>query len=264
MRPRALIITGDGLNCEIETSYAFRLAGAEPVKKHITEILSRETDIRDYEILAFIGGFSNGDHLGAGTVQAVRFRNTIKESILEFISNKKPIIGICNGFQTLIKIGILPGTEDNSFKRTCSLLMNDSAVFEDRWVYLLNERNSPCIWTKGIEKIFLPVRHGEGKFYTTKDILEKIKENNQIVFKYTDEKGNITEKYPYNPNGSIDSIAAICDKSGLIFGLMPHPEAFLHGVNNPYWTINRANGKDIPEYGEGLKIFKNAVEFCMA
>jgi len=262
LRPKALIITGDGLNCENETSYAYSLAGADSVLFHISDVLSGRIKIKEYDILTFIGGFSNGDHLGAATVQAARFRNALNEEINGFISSKKPIIGICNGFQTLVKLGILPGIDNDHSNRSCTLLMNDSACFEDRWVNLSGNMASKCIWTKNIDKIFLPVRHGEGKFYAEEDVIKKLEQNNQIVFRYSDESGKITSKYPENPNGSLGSIAGICDHSGLIFGLMPHPEAYLHGVNHPYWTRLKAEGKSILEKGDGLKIFKNAVDYC--
>lgn len=260
--PKALIITGDGLNCERETAYAYSLAGAEPEIFHISDVLSGEVLINKYDILTFIGGFSNGDHLGAATVQAARFRNALNKEINDFIVSEKPVIGICNGFQTLVKLGILPGIENEHSNRLCALLTNDSACFEDRWVNLSGNTASNCIWTKDIDNIFLPVRHGEGKFYAESDTISKLERNNQIVFKYSDDSGNIASEYPDNPNGSIGSIAGICDQSGLIFGLMPHPEAYLHGVNHPYWTRLKTEGKSIQENGEGLKIFVNAVNYC--
>ncbi|MEA3514293.1 MAG: phosphoribosylformylglycinamidine synthase subunit PurQ [Nanoarchaeota archaeon] len=261
--PKALIITGDGLNCEDETKYAFNLAKAEPKLVHITNILDGDYKINDAQMLAFIGGFANGDHLGAGTVQAVRFRHKLWDDLQEFIEKKKPIIAICNGFQTAVNMGILPGIDQDYRKRSVTLMTNDSGVFEDRWVYLKANPDSPCIWTKGIKKLFAPVRHGEGKFYTHEEgMIDNLFENNQVVLQYAGRNFvRPTMDYPLNPNGSLESIAGICDETGTIFGLMPHPEAYLHAHNHPDWTYLKAIGKKLPKEGQGVKIFRNAVKY---
>ena len=263
-KPKALIITGDGLNCEDETKYAFELAGAEPKLVHITNVLDRDYNINDAQMLAFIGGFANGDHLGAGTVQAMRFRYKLKDDLHKFIEDKKPIIAICNGFQTAVNMGILPGMDRDYRKRSVTLMTNDSGVFEDRWVYLKANPNSPCIWTRGISRLFVPVRHGEGKFYTQEDgLVDKLFKNQQVVLQYCDKDyGQTTMEYPLNPNGSLEAIAGICDETGTIFGLMPHPEAYLHAHNHPEWTYHKAIGKPLPKEGQGVKIFRNAVEYA--
>ena len=262
-KPKALIITGDGLNCEDETKYAFELAKAEPKLVHITNILDCDYNINDAQMLALIGGFTNGDHLGAGTVQAVRFRYKLRDDLQKFIEKKKPIIAICNGFQTAVNMGILPGINQDYRKRSVTLMANDSGVFEDRWVYLRANQDSPCIWTKGIKQLFVPVRHGEGKFYTPEeDVIDKLFENNQVVLQYTGKNFvRPTQDYPLNPNGSLESIAGVCDETGTIFGLMPHPEAYLHPHNHPDWTYHKAIGKKLPKEGQGVKIFKNAVKY---
>jgi len=263
-KPRILIITGDGLNCERETAWAFSLAGAEPHLVHITDILNREKRLVDYAALAFIGGFSNGDHLGAGTVQASRFRHTLREDLQRFIGGCKPVIGICNGFQTIVKMGILPGfsEDEDSWTRTATITANDSGKFEDRWVHLAVDPASPCIWTRGLKRLFLPVRHGEGKFYMGKDhLLDRLQGSAQVVARYATPEGSPTQEYPHNPNGSQRAIAAVCDATGLIFGLMPHPEGYLSAYNHPSWTREAALGRPLPEEGEGLAIFRNAVEY---
>jgi phosphoribosylformylglycinamidine synthase I len=263
-KPRILIITGDGLNCERETAWAFTLAGADPHLVHITDILNREKRLADYAALAFIGGFSNGDHLGAGTVQASRFRHALREDLQRFIGENKPVIGICNGFQTIVKMGVLPGAseDEDSWTRSATITANDSGKFEDRWVHLEVNPASPCIWTRGLKRLFLPVRHGEGKFYMGEDrLLDRVERNDQVVARYATPEGSPTQEYPFNPNGSQRAIAAVCDATGLIFGLMPHPEGYLSACNHPSWTRETALGRPMPQEGEGLAIFRNAVEY---
>jgi phosphoribosylformylglycinamidine synthase I len=279
-RPRVLIITGDGLNCERETSWAFTMAGADCDLVHIGDILNRVRGLTDYDALAFIGGFSNGDHLGAGTVQASRFRHSLKEDLQEFIDRSGPIIGICNGFQTLVKMGILPGVppevrpaarrgvrpdrgaEGDEWRRNATIMANDSGRFEDRWVHLAVNPDSPCIWTRGLKRLFLPVRHGEGKFYMADpELLDRLESNNQVVARYAAAQGEPTLEYPENPNGSQRAVAAVCDPSGLIFGLMPHPEAFSRPYHHPSWTRDAALGRALPPEGEGLAVFRNAVTY---
>jgi phosphoribosylformylglycinamidine synthase I len=286
--PRVLIITGDGLNCERETAWAFALAGADCYLVHIGDILSRTRRVTDYDALAFIGGFSNGDHLGAGTVQASRFRHSLKEDLQDFIDRGGAIIGICNGFQTLVKMGILPGVlpgvrdaarsglrpampsgvqpdghaEGGGWSRVATIMANDSGKFEDRWVHLTVNPDSPCIWTRGLRQLFLPVRHGEGKFYMAEEEkLDLLESNNQVVARYATAQGEPTQEYPENPNGSQRAIAAVCDTSGLIFGLMPHPEAFTSPYHHPSWTRDAALERALPREGEGLAIFRNAVVY---
>ena len=270
-KAEVLIITGDGLNCEQETAYAFELAGLNPNLVHFTDLLDGDKSLSDYQILAFIGGFSNGDHLGAGTVQAARFKHKLGEDLSRFIQKRKPIIGICNGFQTIVKMGILPGrvpgfigdSGTDSWTRTATIMTNDSGKFEDRWVYLRLNPDSPCIWTNGIEKLFLPVRHGEGKFFMNEpDLISRLFMKAQVVAQYTDSRySRPVMDYPLNPNGSLEAIAGICDETGAIFGLMPHPEAYLFPYNHPSWTRDTAPGKDLPPEGQGGAVFRNAADY---
>lgn len=255
MKPKALILYGYGINCDNETQYGFELAGAEAEKVHLNQLINGEKRLEDYQILAIPGGFSFGDDIGAGKVLATKIKFNLAEEFSDFINQGKLIIGICNGFQVLVKLGVLPGFDGNYDKQDVTLTFNDSGKFEDRWVYLKVNQKSPCIFTKGIENLYLPVRHGEGKFISrNEEIRKRLIEQNQIVLQYVDEKGNLAD-YPFNPNGSELNIAGICDETGRIFGLMPHPEAFLFPQNHPRWT------REEVKRGGGFKIFENAINF---
>ena len=255
MKPIVLILYGYGINCDNETQRAFELAGAEAEKIHINQLIFREKKLKDYQILAIPGGFSFGDDIGAGKVLANKLKYNLIADLENFIRASKLIIGICNGFQVMVKLGILPGFDKNYKDQEITLTFNDSGKFEDRWVYLKINQSSPCIFTHGIDGIYLPIRHGEGKFITkNREIGEKLVKQNQVVAQYVDDKGNLVG-YPFNPNGSENNIAGICDETGRILGIMPHPEAFLYPQNYPRWTREKI------QVGEGLKIFENAVEF---
>lgn len=257
MTPRVLILTGYGINCDIETQHAFKLAGARAERVHINDLINGKERLYDYHILAFPGGFSFGDDIASGKVLANMIKYNIGEQIQEFINDGKLIIGICNGFQAMVKMGLLPGFSGNYAAQEVTLTFNDSGRFEDRWVYLKANGVSECVFTKGIDSIYLPVRHGEGKFVTKNlQVLERLKKGNHIVFQYTDIEGKAAG-YPHNPNGSVYNIAAICDETGRVFGMMPHPEAFQHRTNHPGWTR-----EELPEEGAGVAIFRNAVDYA--
>lgn len=255
--PRALVITGDGLNCERETAEALRLAGAVPELVHVSDVPER--GLEDFRILVLIGGFSNGDHLGAGTVQASLFRHRLRRPLERFVAEGRLVLGVCNGFQTLVKMGLLPGAD---WERTATIMANDSGRFEDRWVHLAVDPASPCLWTRGLRRLYLPVRHGEGRFVVRDTAAAlSLRRRAQVPLRYADESGRPTMNYPANPNGSEDAVAGVCDPSGRIFGLMPHPEAYLSPYNHPSWTRRAALGLPLPEEGEGLALFRNAVAF---
>jgi len=269
-KPRVLVITGDGLNCEQETARAFVLAGGEPELVHISDMLRGERRLGEFQILALIGGFSNGDHLGAGTVQASRFRHRLRRDLEAFVRAGGPVIGICNGFQTLVKMGLLPGVARDSggglhpvlWERNATIMANDSGRFEDRWVHLAVEPASPCVWTAGLRALFLPVRHGEGKFFAPdRELLEHLSASGQVVLRYCDPEGAPTQEYPWNPNGSLGAIAGVCDPAGTVLGLMPHPEAYLSPYNHPAWTRETALGRVLPAEGQGVALFRNAVRY---
>lgn len=229
---------------------------------HVNRLISSEKYLKDYTILALPGGFTYGDDLGAGKVLANELRFKLGSEIKKFVAEGKLIIGICNGFQILVKAGLLPGNDE--LKQTASLIINDSAKFEDRWVYLkspghqVTTSHVRCVWTKGFpELIYLPVAHGEGKFISEdKTTLAGLKEKGQIVFQYCDAKGALTG-YPDNPNGSMANIAGICDETGRILGLMPHPERHVSAQQHPRWCREKTK-----RTGEGLAIFQNGVAYA--
>jgi phosphoribosylformylglycinamidine synthase len=198
---------------------------------------------------------------------ASKLRQHLGEKIEHFIEDGKLIFGICNGFQCLVNLGLLPAFEKHYNKRCVALTYNDSGNFIDDWVNLKVSSTSSCVFTKGIHTIELPVRHGEGKFYATDNVIRALFRNNQVVMQYADKNGDVAHgHWPLNPNGSLKDIAGICDPTGRIFGLMPHPEAFNHYTNHPDWTMKREmmvrQGRwEIAEEGEGIKIFRNAVEY---
>ena len=270
--PKALVLTGYGLNCDYETDYALKLAGAQSERIHINELIATETagtniSLEDYHILVFGGGFSWADDHGAGVLMASKLRQHLGDQIEQFIEDGKLIFGICNGFQCLVNLGLLPAFEYQYNKRCIALTYNDSGNFIDTWINLKINSESPCVFTKGMASIELPVRHGEGKLYAADEDIDRLFLNNQVVLQYADENGDEARgQWPFNPNGSLKDIAGICDPSGRIFGLMPHPEAFNHYTNHPDWTrkkevISRQGNFKIAEEGEGIRIFRNAVEY---
>lgn len=257
MKVNVLVLYGYGINCDSETEQGFKMAGANAEKVHINELIGigGGKRLKNYQILALPGGFSFGDDISAGKVLANKFKYNLREELNDFINEGKLIIGICNGFQAMVKLGILPAFDKEYEEEEVTLTFNDSGRFEDRWVYLKINEKSNCIWTQNIKSLYLPVRHGEGKFISKdKKIRERLKKQNQVVTQYVDSEGNLAG-YPSNPNGSEDNIAGICDETGRIFGLMPHPEGFLFPQNHPRWTREKV------QEGGGLKIFKNAVKF---
>lgn len=260
---KVIILRTAGTNCDKETAFAFETAGASAELVHINQLASDEKRLTDYQILAIPGGFSYGDDIASGKILANELKFGIEDEVQKFINDGKLVIGICNGFQILVKSGLLPNISGDFKTIESTLTLNDSAKFEDRWVYLKRPtpntaRSTKCIWTQGMKKIiYLPVAHGEGKFIPRdRKILSYLKNNGMVVFEYTDEEGN-RKGYPCNPNGSVESIAGICDKTGRIFGLMPHPERHISYLQHPRWTRSSYRGN-----GDGLAIFENGVKYC--
>lgn len=262
-----LVLTGYGLNCDTETAYAFELAGGKPERVHINALIDGSVTLDKFQIMAFIGGFSWGDDHGAGVVQAVRMRTNIGDKLLAFIEKGNLVIGICNGFQTLVNLGLLPGLDGNYTQRSVALTYNDCGNFQDSWVRLSVDESSPCVFTKGLSQMELPIRHGEGKFFCDPQIHQTLAAQGQIAVRYALSNGQPAGgTFPFNPNGSIDDIAGICDPSGRVFGLMPHPEAYNHWTNHPDWThladrINRGAAPAPAGVTPGVQLLKNGVDY---
>ncbi|MFH1790409.1 MAG: phosphoribosylformylglycinamidine synthase I [Candidatus Omnitrophota bacterium] len=261
-KPRVLVIRTAGTNCDIETSFAFEASGAVAERVHINRLISGEKKVGDYSIIAIPGGFSYGDDIASGKILANEIKYKLGGDIRRFILSGRPIIGICNGFQVLVKSGFLPNAGGGFRTAEATLSLNDSAKFEDRWVYLKHEHGpggaSACIWTRGIERVIaLPVAHAEGKFITADNgVMRSLEKNRQIVFRYTGAEG-LPGPYPVNPNGSAGDVAGVCDPSGTVFGLMPHPERHIQFTQHPFWTKTGKTGE-----GDGLAIFRNGVVFA--
>ncbi|HEY4744234.1 MAG TPA: phosphoribosylformylglycinamidine synthase subunit PurQ [Desulfuromonadaceae bacterium] len=265
---RAIVITGNGTNCEMEAAHACRLGGFdEAVIAHIADLLSGEIRLDDFHFLNLTGGFLDGDDLGSAKAQANRLRHArvdeleehLLDQVLRFITDGKLILGVCNGFQLMVKMGMLPGFDSDHLTQRSTLTFNDCGRFQDRWTYLKVDPASPSVFTRGIERgIYLPMRHGEGKFLCDSSAtLERIEAEHLAVFKYSGpDYAAPTMEFPLNPNGAQNAIAGICDATGRLMGLMPHPEAFVHYTQHPRWTREA-----LPEEGDGLILFRNAAEY---
>ena len=209
MKPKAIILTGYGINCEEETSYVFEKSGAEGEIVHINDLISGDKKLSDYQIMAIPGGFSYGDDTGSGNAFANKIKNNLSEELLTFAKQDKLIIGICNGFQILANTGLVPAVDEKYGERQVALMHNSTARYKCRWVHLKNT-SEKCIWTKGVDVLHVPIAHGEGNFYADNSTLEKLKTNNQTAFKYVHEDGSPANgEFPVNPNGALEDIAAI-------------------------------------------------------
>ena len=265
---RAIVIAGNGTNCEREVAHACRLAGCESADiVHIAELLAGRVRLDDYHFLNLAGGFLDGDDLGSAKAGANRLRNApvrdsdehLADQVARFIADGKRVMGVCNGFQLRVKMGLLPGLGGDYRTRSATLTFNDNGRFEDRWVYLKTDPDSPCVFTRGMEGLYLPVRHGEGKFVpVSNEALQRMEDAHLTVLKYSDDDYvQPTLAYPLNPNGSVNAIGGLCDETGRLFGLMPHPEAYVHRTQHPRWT----RCDDLAEEGMGLWLYQNAVKF---
>lgn len=261
MKPKVLVLKTDGLNRDEETAFAFELAGAEAKIVHINDLRSKQDSLDNYQVVAMPGGFSYGDDIASAKILAVELTSFFSAELKKFIDRKNTIIiGICNGFQALVRTGLLPFR--NIGEMNATLTNNDSGHFECRWIRVkVNNKNTSEI-LKGMdgEIIWLPVAHGEGKFFTDSKTLQEIEDKNLVAFRYVDEQGNPTQNYPDNPNGALNAIVGITDTTGRILGLMPHPEAFVRVEQHPNWRrpdfAKASSGK-----GRGLSLFENIVEF---
>jgi len=253
---KVLVLRAAGSNCDQETAFAFRAVGAAADLVHVNRVVSGEVSLHDYHIVAIPGGFTYGDDVSAGKILANELKCKLGPALVEFHQQGKLLIGICNGFQVLVKAGLLPEV-DLSVGQRVTLTTNDSGKFEDRWVYLRLNR-SPCVFTAGgPERIYLPVAHAEGKFVAcTDELLQRLLHNGQVVLQYVHPEGGPCV-YPWNPNGSAADVAGMCDPTGRVFGLMPHPERHFDGTHHPRWTREGLRAE-----GDGVFIFRNAVTYA--
>lgn len=260
-RPKTLILRTAGTNCDGETAHAFELAGATAEAVHLNRVLKDPRILDDFQLMALPGGFSYGDDIAAGRIFANQIIHHLRDAFHAFRDAGKPIIGVCNGFQVLVKTDLLPGSIGDGAGQTCTLTNNDCGRFIDRWVRLL-PRPSKCIWTAGMDQLIeLPIAHGEGKFVPANESVRRaLHENGQVALIYARADGTPAGGMaPDNPNGSIDDIAGVCDVTGLVFGLMPHPERYVRSFQHPSWTRNRQAAE-----GVGLRVFRNAVQHAQA
>lgn len=260
---KAIVLRAAGVNCDLESQHALELAGAQAVRVHINQVIKTPDLLDQYQILILPGGFSYGDDVAAGKIMANQMVHHLRDRLAKFIEDGKLVLGICNGFQVLIKMGLVPGfggpggmtlTESG-----VTLGDNDSGKFEDRWVHLEPGTNR-CVFIEKGQRIYLPVAHGEGKIMVEDAaILERMKSEGYVAYRYVDSEGN-RGGFPINPNGSTDSIAALTDSTGRVLGMMPHPERYVRRTQHPHWT--RLEKSDAA--GDGLTIFRNAVNYVKA
>jgi phosphoribosylformylglycinamidine synthase subunit PurQ / glutaminase len=266
---RVLVPTGYGLNCEAETAAAFALLGARVEPVHVSELLADPSRLQGVAILAFIGGFSFGDHVASGRVFANRLRFRLGDALARYVDDGGLAIGMCNGFQVMTKLGLLPGPmtadepRDRLAPQRVSVVGNDQLGYRNAWVRMRCDPESPCVWTRGLDQIACPSRHGEGKLVFADDALAAtLTAEHRIPVRYIDGQGQVTQAWPANPSGSPEGAAGLCDRSGRVFGLMPHPEAFLYRENHPRWRGR--DGDQLAEVGLGLQLFANGLRAAMS
>ncbi len=261
---RAIVLRAAGINCDMETEYALEQAGAKAECVHINRLIEDKKLLEQFQIIVFPGGFSYGDDVAAGKILANQIIHHLSEPLQKFIDDGKLVLGICNGFQVLVKTGILPGN-GSAKQEAVTITYNDSGKFEDRWVYLAPQTGK-CIFIEPGRQIYLPIAHGEGKVVTKDEaMLEELKAEGHIAFKYVDENGEEGD-YPINPNGSMGSIAGLTDSTGRVLGLMPHPERHVRPTQHPRWSRlykiggTRDEGRETRD-ADGTTIFNNAVKY---
>ena len=254
-KPKVCILTTDGTNCDEELYYAFEKAGGAPEYIHVNLLREKKKKLKEFSILAFPGGFSYGDDVASGKILAVEIVSFLKEQLTDFNENKGLILGICNGFQVLVRTGLLPFNKVG--KMSVTLVQNTSGRFECRWVNTNVEKNRCLFLQESVGSAAqMAVNHGEGRFFAKKSTFKDLKNKNLVVFRYVDGKGKPTQEYPQNPNGSTEAVAGICDTTGRILGLMPHPEKFVDSTQHPNWRINQV------EKPHGEFIFESMIIFA--
>lgn len=285
--PRALILRAPGTNCDVETAYAFELAGAVPERVHINRLIENPALAARYQILCFPGGFSYGDDIAAGRILATRLRRHLSDMVNDFASGSRDrlVLGICNGMQVMMRLGVLTGelvaageAADAGDRHSgtgedvppagddapATLTWNRHGRYEARWVHLAVDPKTPCVFLRGVEQMYLPIAHAEGNFVAaSSDIRQELNRQGRLPLRYC-RPGAIDSPlpdesldFPLNPNGAQANVAGVCDSSGRVFGMMPHPERYIDPTQHPFWT----RLDDLGEHGQGLGIFKNAVDY---
>lgn len=265
MKPKVIVLTGYGLNGDQEMGYGFELCGGDVDEVHVNDLIDGRFSLDNYQILAVPGGFAYADHTGAGKAYANRVLNNLGDEILKFVQRDTLTFGICNGFQVLVQLGLLPALNKEYGTRQAALIHNTSQRYQDEWIKV-KAQESPCVFTKGVDMLDLCIGHGEGNYYMPEEMLDQLEANNQVVFRYVRPDGSPANgEEPYNPNGASRDIAGVCDPTGRIFGLMPHPDRTLFFTNRPDWTKLKiqyqAEGKELPEEGPGRIIYQNAINY---
>ncbi|MFP4052514.1 MAG: phosphoribosylformylglycinamidine synthase I [Phycisphaerae bacterium] len=246
-KPKALVLRAAGTNCDRETEFALRQAGFDAERVHVFRLMEDPRRLEEFQFLVVPGGFSYGDDVAAGKILANQMLHRLGEPLNDFVSAGKLVLGICNGFQVLIKSGLLPWArvQPDTAHEDATLGWNDNGRFEDRWVHLRSDSDR-CVFLPKGEIIALPIAHGEGKFIPTNEqVMGRLRDGDQVALRYVDQDGN-PGGFPVNPNGSVDDVAGICDPSGRVLGLMPHPERFVEITHHPQWTrkhLTRADGR---------------------
>ena len=257
MPPRVLILRAPGINCDHETQFAFQQAGGIAQSLYVEQLLTRPQSLEDYQVLCFPGGFCYGDDLGAGRILANKIKVRLTEALCEFRDAGKLILGICNGFQALLQTGLL--LAEGVAGPSATLTFNQSGHFEDRWVLLGAQKNNRCVFLSEVDEMYLPVAHAEGQFVVRDpQEFQRLEAAGQLVLRYLPARGDRTQQagYPDNPNGSMGGVAGVCDMTGRVFGLMPHPERFVDPTHHPRWTRYTE-----PCERDGLNVFQNAVNY---
>ncbi|MDA8744460.1 phosphoribosylformylglycinamidine synthase subunit PurQ [Rubripirellula amarantea] len=262
--PRVLVLRAPGTNCDEETAFAFEKAGAIAERVHVNRLIENPALKDRYQILCFPGGFSYGDDIAAGRILATRLREHLAGMVDSFVhgNGDRLVLGICNGMQVMMRLGVLTEGVSEDDQPPATLTWNNHGRFEDRWVHLAVDAKSPCVFTQGIEKMYLPMAHAEGKFVARDEsALSRLRDAGRLAVRYTDESdAGVSDEvlpFPINPNGADANVAGVCDASGRVFGLMPHPERHIEATHHPFWTRR----KEQPEHGDGLAMFQNAVQW---
>jgi len=263
---KTILVSGYGINCEEETQYAFEKCGSQADIVHVNDLIENPGRLKEYQIFVFPGGFSYGDDTGSGKALSNRIKANLLDEIQEFTSRDTLMLGICNGFQVMVNLGLVPSLDNKAGEAQAALEYNNTFRYQCRWVDLKIEKDNPSVFTKGIDSLHVPVAHGEGNFFASPEVLKDIEDKNLVTMRYINSNGDAAnQEFPANPNGSLNDIASICDPSGRIMGMMPHPERGMFVSQRDDWPNLKEDAKrkgtKLPEETDGIIIFQNAVTY---